>query len=62
MFGISPRGVLCESGHEGKTYDPEALTHKRWPQRLSEVLGRRIASIDINADAMHNHRARRHRD
>jgi len=47
--------VLCEPGHEGKTYDitgPQALTHAEMAERLSEALGRRIAYVDIPADAM----------
>ena len=47
--------ALTEPGHEGKIYDltgPQALTHTKMAEDLSETLGRQVSFIDIPAEAM----------
>jgi uncharacterized protein YbjT (DUF2867 family) len=47
--------ALTESGHEGKIYDitgPEALTHAEMALQLSSALGRDIAFVDLQEQAM----------
>jgi uncharacterized protein YbjT (DUF2867 family) len=47
--------ALTETGHEGKVYDltgSQALTHTEMAERLSAVLGRQIAFVDIPPEAM----------
>jgi uncharacterized protein YbjT (DUF2867 family) len=47
--------TLTESGHEGKIYDitgPEALTHAEMALQLSNALGRDIAFVDLQEQAM----------
>lgn len=47
--------ALTETGHEGKIYDltgPQALTHAVMAERLSVVIGRQIAFVDISPEAM----------
>lgn len=47
--------ALTETGHEGKIYEltgPQALTHTEMAERLSTVLGRRIAFVDISPETM----------
>jgi uncharacterized protein YbjT (DUF2867 family) len=49
--------ALTEPGHEGKIYDltgPQALTHTKMAEDLSETLGRQVSFIDIPAEAMRN--------
>ncbi|HEY1470641.1 MAG TPA: SDR family oxidoreductase [Candidatus Acidoferrum sp.] len=46
--------VLTESGHEGETYDitgPEALTHAKMADQLSEALGKPIKYVDVPLEA-----------
>lgn len=47
--------ALTEAGHEGRIYEltgPQALTHAEMAERLSAVLGHRIAFVDILPEAM----------
>lgn len=47
--------ALTETGHEGKIYEltgPQALTHTEMAERLSTVLDRRIAFVDISPETM----------
>ncbi|MEG3882436.1 SDR family oxidoreductase [Microcoleus sp. herbarium7] len=47
--------ALTEDEHKGKIYDltgPQALTHTEMADRLSAVLGHRIAFVDISPEAM----------
>lgn len=46
--------VLTEGGHEGKTYEisgPEALSFEEAAARLSTVLGRTVAYVDVTIEA-----------
>jgi len=47
--------ALTHDGHEGKTYDltgPEALTHHKMAEKLSHVLKRQVAYVDVPPEAM----------
>ncbi|WZO95739.1 SDR family oxidoreductase [Isosphaeraceae bacterium EP7] len=47
--------ALTEAGHEGKTYNltgPEALTHDEMGERLSAAVGRKIAFVNLEPEAM----------
>src|ERR671921_790351 len=47
--------ALTQPGHEGKIYEltgPQALTHAEMAEGLSKALGRQVAFVDIQPEAM----------